>query len=88
MYRKSIFPAQRARKFPNDQMIDGGCCKKDVPIQPSAAATEKIFSLLKNTFGDQLQTSLSDYVDASLIRHGAIQQEIMCIIILFLNECL
>ena len=36
-------------------------------LQPSSAAAERIFSLLKNTFGDQQQIPLSDYVEASLM---------------------
>lgn len=36
-------------------------------LQPSSAAAERVFSISKNTFGDQQQTSLGDYVEASLI---------------------
>lgn len=36
-------------------------------LQPSSAAAERVFSILKNTFGDQQQTSLGDYVEASLM---------------------
>ena len=36
-------------------------------LQPSSAAAERVFSILKNTFGDQQQTPLGDYVEASLM---------------------
>ena len=36
-------------------------------IQPSSAAAERVFSLLKASFGEQLEASLQDYVEASLM---------------------
>ena len=36
-------------------------------IQPSLAALETVFSLLKNSFGNQQLTSLEDYVETSLM---------------------
>jgi len=36
-------------------------------LQPSSAAVEHVFSLLKNSFGDQQLKSLEDYVEASLV---------------------
>jgi len=36
-------------------------------LQPSSAAAERAFSLLKNSFGDQQLKSLEDYVEASLV---------------------
>jgi len=36
-------------------------------LQPSSAAAEHVFSLLKNSFGDQQLHSLEDYIEASLI---------------------
>ena len=36
-------------------------------IQPSSAASERVFSLLKNSFGDQQLAALEDYVETSLI---------------------
>ena len=35
-------------------------------LQPSSAAAERVFSLLKNSFGDQL-SALEDYTETSLI---------------------
>ena len=36
-------------------------------IQPSSAAAERVFSILNNTFGSQQQSSLNDYIEASLM---------------------
>lgn len=35
-------------------------------IQPSSAVLEKVFSLLKNSFGDEQLTSQEEYVETSL----------------------
>ena len=36
-------------------------------VQPSSAAAERVFSLLKLSFGDQQDNSLQDYIEASLM---------------------
>ena len=36
-------------------------------IQPSSAASERVFSLLNNSFNDRQEASLSDYIEASLM---------------------
>ena len=36
-------------------------------MQPSSAATERVFSLHKNAFGDQQKNSLHDLVAATLM---------------------
>ena len=36
-------------------------------VQPSSAASERVFSLLRNSFGERQNTSLQDYVEASLM---------------------
>ena len=36
-------------------------------VQPSSSASERVFSILNNTFGNQQQNSLNDYVEASLM---------------------
>lgn len=41
--------------------------KKVLLIQPSSAAAERVFSLLKSTFGEQQDNSLQDYIEASLM---------------------
>ena len=35
--------------------------------QPSSAASERVFSLLKASFGEQQDNSLQDYIEASLM---------------------
>ena len=41
--------------------------KKVLLIQPSSAASERVFSLLKNSFNEQQEASLQDYVEASIM---------------------
>ena len=41
--------------------------KKVLLLQPSSAAAERVFSLLKNTFGEQQDNSLQDYIECSLM---------------------
>ena len=41
--------------------------KKIVLLQPSSSSVERVFSLLKSTFGDQQDQSLQDYIQASLM---------------------
>ena len=41
--------------------------QKVLLLLPSSALAERLFSLLKNTFGDRKLCSLEDYVEASLI---------------------
>ena len=36
-------------------------------VQPSSAASERVFSLLRNSFGERQQCSLQDYIEASLM---------------------
>ena len=51
----------------NDLPAWSSAVRKVSLLQPSSAAAERVFSLLTNTFGDKQQTSLSDYVEASLM---------------------
>ena len=41
--------------------------KKALLVQPSSGSAERVFSLLKSSFGDQQDLSLKDYIEASLI---------------------
>ena len=41
--------------------------KKIMLIQPSSAAAERVFSLLKASFGEQQEACLQDYIEASLM---------------------
>ena len=36
-------------------------------VQPSSAASERVFSLLNNSFGERQYSSLQDYIEASLM---------------------
>ena len=36
-------------------------------VQPTSASSERVFSLLNNSFSDRQDASLSDYVEASLM---------------------
>ena len=41
--------------------------KKVLLVQPSSAATDRVFSLLKASFGDQQQQTVQDYLETSLM---------------------
>ena len=41
--------------------------RKILLIQPSSAAAERVFSLLTNSFGNQQDSSLQDYIESSLM---------------------
>ena len=41
--------------------------RKVLLVQPSSAASERVFSLLKASFGDQQDSTLQDYIEASLM---------------------
>lgn len=79
---KSELPAYLARAADTDQQFDilewwkpnasdlpnwSAAGKKILLIQPSSAASEMVFSLLKNSFGSQQDHALKDYVEASLM---------------------
>ena len=42
-------------------------CQQVLLCQPSSAAVERVFSALKNSFGDQQGRALEDYVELSLM---------------------
>ena len=41
--------------------------RKVLVVQPSSAAAERVFSILSNSFTDQQEQSLEDYVEASVM---------------------
>ena len=43
------------------------CVRKVLCIQPSSAATERVFSLLQTTFGDRQGLALQDYIETALM---------------------
>ena len=79
---KAELPAYLARAADTDQQFDilewwrrnapdlpkwSAAAKRIFLIQPSSAASERVFSLLKNSFGAQQDNALKDYVEASLM---------------------
>ena len=43
------------------------CARKVLLVQPSSAASERVFSMLKASFHDQQENSLQDYIESSLM---------------------
>ena len=43
------------------------CLQINPALQPSSAAAERVFSLLNNSFKEQLYSSLEDYIDTSIM---------------------
>jgi len=41
--------------------------RKVLLLQPSSAASERVFSLLKASFSDQQESSLEDYIETSVM---------------------
>ena len=44
-------------------------CKKILLIQPLSAASERVFSLLENSFQDSQAYAMQDYIEASIMLH-------------------
>ena len=42
-------------------------CKQILLLQPSSAASERVFSLLQNSFGSRQELALEDYIEASIM---------------------
>jgi len=42
-------------------------CKKILLIQPSSVASERVFSLLENSFRDNQACAMEDYIEASIM---------------------
>lgn len=62
-YSPLEFWKRRASSLPNW----ASAAIKVLVIQPSSAASERIFSLLNNSFSDQQERSLQDYIETSLM---------------------
>ena len=58
-----IFWKEYANKIPKWKEA----AAKIMLFQPSSSAAERVFSLLKNSFGDQQLSTLEDYIETSLI---------------------
>ena len=61
-----------------DPLLFWKCHERDLPtwakaarhvllVQPSSAASERVFSLLRNSFGERQNSSLQDYIETSLM---------------------
>ena len=48
-------------------MSEAGLAKVVFAIPPTSAASERVFALLKNMFGDDQLQSLGDYIETSLM---------------------
>ena len=44
-----------------------GAAKKVLVVQPSSGAAKRVFSILNNTFSDQQDKALQDYIETSVI---------------------
>jgi len=44
-----------------------GAAKKFLPLPPSSASAERVFSLMNQSFSDSQQQALNDYLEASLM---------------------
>ena len=44
-------------------------CKKILHIPPLSAASERVFSLLENSFRDSQAYAMEDYIEASIMLH-------------------
>ena len=55
------------KMYATDLPIWLSAAKQIFLVQPSSAASERVFSLLKASFKDQKESSLQDYVETSLM---------------------
>ena len=55
------------KTYTTDLPIWSSAAKQVLLVQPSSAASERVFSLLKASFKDQQDSSLQDYVETSLM---------------------
>ena len=60
-------PLQWWKNHSNDLTCWSAAAEKILLVQPSSAAAERVFSLLKNSFGSFQDAALADYIQASLM---------------------
>ena len=63
----SVCPLDWWKRNSTDLPKWSAAAAKVLLIQPSSAATERVFSLLKASFSEQQDHSLQDYIEASLM---------------------
>ena len=61
--------------------------KKVLLAQPSAAAAERVFSLMKHSFGDQQLSSPEDYLETSLLLQYVMNSLGTVCVISFMCHC-
>ena len=62
-YDPLLFWKQHEQKLPTWSRA----ARQVLLIQPSSAASEHVFSLLRNSFGERQNSVLQDYIEASLM---------------------
>ena len=60
-------PLEWWRRTSADIPTWSACARKVLLIQPSSAASERVFSMLKASFHEQQDSSLQDYIESSLM---------------------
>ena len=55
------------KQYSQDLPNWSGAASLVILVQPSSAAAERVFSLLKNSFTEKQDSSLQDYVETSLM---------------------
>ena len=63
----TISPLEWWKRNASDLPNWSKAAKKILLLQPSSAAAERVFSLLQNSFGEQQDNSLQDYIECSLV---------------------
>ena len=63
----SYEPLLFCKRHENDLPQWSSAARKVLLIQPSSASSERVFSLLRNSFGERQESSLQDYMEASLM---------------------
>uniref|UniRef100_A0A1X7TYF9 HAT C-terminal dimerisation domain-containing protein n=1 Tax=Amphimedon queenslandica TaxID=400682 RepID=A0A1X7TYF9_AMPQE len=64
---KEVCPLNWWKQNQDDLPVWSREAKKVFLLQPSSASVERVFSLLKSSFGDKQETALQDYIEASLM---------------------
>ena len=64
---KEVCPLNWWKQNQDDLPVWSREAKKVFLLQPSSASVERVFSLLKSSFGDKQETALQDYIEVSLM---------------------
>ena len=55
------------KRHENDLPTWAKAARQVLLVQPSSAASERVFSLLRNSFGERQNSALQDYIETSLM---------------------